>query len=149
MILCRITKDITWQKVVRIHDSYCEWYEKNETIAGLANSKNPMNRQENLIIYMLFMGSLMLQRIVSQHCKGDIYSDYQMMLKGHTYKTIKVRRGSLDCRQACLADTRCRSYNVLFFQQICQLTDSTKEASPDDFVQDNERYHMAKSGKNP
>lgn len=46
-----------------------------------------MNRQENLIIYMLFMGSLMLQRIVSQHCKGDIYSDYQMMLKGHT--TIK------------------------------------------------------------
>ena len=35
MILCRITKDITWQKVVRIHDSYCEWYEKNETIAGL------------------------------------------------------------------------------------------------------------------
>ena len=108
-----------------------------------------MNRQENLIIYMLFMGSLMLQRIVSQHCKGDIYSDYQMMLKGHTYKTIKVRRGSLDCRQTCLADTRCRSYNVLFFQQICELTDSTKEASPDDFVQDNERYHMAKSGKNP
>ena len=38
MILSRITKDITWQKVVRIHDSYCEWYEKNETIAGLANS---------------------------------------------------------------------------------------------------------------
>lgn len=108
-----------------------------------------MNRQENLIIYMLFMGSLMLQRIVSQHCKGDIYSDYQMMLKGHTYKTIKVRRGSLDCRQACLVDTRCRSYNVLFFQQICELTDSTKEASPDDFEQDNERYHMAKSGKNP
>lgn len=108
-----------------------------------------MNRQENLIIYMLFMGSLMLQRIVSQHCKGDIYSDYQMMLKGHTYKTIKVRRGSLDCRQACLADTRCRSYNVLFIQQICELTNSTKEASPDDFVQNNERYHMAKSGKNP
>lgn len=108
-----------------------------------------MNRQENLIIYMLFMGSLMLQRIVSQHCKGDIYSDYQMMLKGHTYKTIKVRQGSLDCRQACLADTRCRSYNVLFFQQICELTNSTKEASPDDFVQNNERYHMAKSGRNP
>ncbi|RMX50674.1 hypothetical protein pdam_00021433, partial [Pocillopora damicornis] len=64
----------------------------------------------------------------------DIYSDYQMMLKGHTYKTIKVRRGSLDCRQACLADTRCRSYNVLFIQQICELTNSTKEASPDDFI---------------
>ena len=53
----------------------------------------------------------------------------------------------LECRDACLADVRCRSYNVAMFTAICELNNQTKEARPEDFVKNKDRYYMAKGPK--
>ncbi|XP_066027845.1 protein kinase C-binding protein NELL2 [Pocillopora verrucosa] len=94
----------------------------------------------------LFFISLVFRDIASQQCHG-IYSIYQMMLKGHTYKTFKTTPGTLKCRDICLADDKCQSYNVVMFIAICELNNRTKEARPEDFVKDEYRYYMAKGPK--
>ena len=93
----------------------------------------------------LFFISLVFRDIASQQCHG-IYSIYQMMLKGHTYKTFKTTPGTLECIEACLADDRCQSFNFMFLA-ICELNNRTKEARPEDFVKDENRYYMAKGLK--
>ena len=70
-----------------------------------------------------------------------------MVLKGHTYKTFKTAPGTPECREACLADVRCQSYNVVMFIAICELNNRTKEARPEDFVKNKDRYYMAKGPK--
>ena len=93
----------------------------------------------------LFFISLVFRDIASQQCHG-IYSIYQMMLRGHTYKTFKTTLGTLECIEACLADDRCQSFNFMFLA-ICELNNRTKEARPEDFVKDENRYYMAKGLK--
>nr|XP_058953160.1 lactadherin-like [Pocillopora verrucosa] len=93
----------------------------------------------------LFFISLVFRDIASQQCHG-IYSIYQMMLRGHTYKTFKTTPGTLECIEACLADDRCQSFNFMFLA-ICELNNRTKEARPEDFVKDENRYYMAKGLK--
>ena len=97
----------------------------------------------------LFFISQMFLNIATQQCGtgGDLYSIYQMMLKGHTYKTFKTTPGTLECREACLADNRCQSFNFVIFFAICELNNQTKEARPEDFVKDENRYYMAKGLK--
>ena len=97
----------------------------------------------------LFFISQMFLNIATQQCGtgGDLYSIYQMMLKGHTYKTFKFTPATLECREACLADDRCKSYNVVMLIAICELNNRTKEAKPEDFVTDEDRYYMAKYPK--
>ncbi|PFX14774.1 hypothetical protein AWC38_SpisGene21047 [Stylophora pistillata] len=92
----------------------------------------------------LFLISQMFRDIVGQQCRagGDLYSIYQMMLKDHTFKTFKFPPGTLECREACLVDDRCQSYNVVMFIAICELNNRTKEARPKDFVKDENRYYM-------
>ena len=46
-----------------------------------------------------------------------------------------------------LADVRCQSYNVVMFIAICALNNRTKEARPEDFVTNKDRYYMAKGPK--
>ncbi|CAH3135331.1 unnamed protein product [Pocillopora meandrina] len=94
----------------------------------------------------LFFISLVFRGITSQRCH-EIYSIYQMMLQGHTYKTFKTTPGTPECRDICLADDRCQSFNVVMFIAICELNNRTKEARPDDFVKDEYRYYMAKGPK--
>ena len=69
-----------------------------------------------------------------------------MMLKGHTYMRIKARPGSpLDCKHACDSDVRCQSYNYIMSQDICELNTRTKEARPDDFIKNSDRYYFKKT----
>ncbi|CAH3141332.1 unnamed protein product, partial [Pocillopora meandrina] len=98
---------------------------------------------------VLFFISQLFRDNFSQRCGagGDLYSIYQMMLKGHTYKTFKTALGTPECREACLADVRCQSYNAVMFIAICELNNRTKEARPKDFVKNKDRYYMAKGPK--
>ncbi len=91
--------------------------------------------------------AIMLRNIASQQCGIDTYSIYQKMLKGHTFETFQAWPGSLDCRQACNSDVRCQSYNYVMFKDICELNNRTKEARPEDFVKDKDRYYMEKAPK--
>ena len=99
------------------------------------------------LIVALLLGSIMFRNISSQQCGVDTYSIYQMMLKGHTYKTFKARPLSVDCREACNSDVRCQSYNYVMFKDTCELNNRTKEARPEDFVKDKDRYYIAKAPK--
>ena len=93
------------------------------------------------VIAVLFV----FRNIYSQQCGIDTYSFYQMMLKGHTFKTFKARPLSLDCRETCNSDVRCQSYNYVMFKDICELNNRTKEARPEDFIKDRDRYYIAKA----
>ena len=105
-------------------------------------------RQASFFIVLFFISQLFREN-ASQQCGagGDLYSIYQMMLKGHTYKSFKTAPGTPGCREACLADVRCQSYNVVMFIAICELNNRTKEARPEDFVKNKDRYYMAKGPK--
>lgn len=46
------------------------------------------------------------------------------------------------CRNACLADVRCQSYNVVMFENLCELNNRSKEARPGDFIENESRYHV-------
>ena len=107
-----------------------------------------VGRQASFFTVLYFISQLFRDN-ASQNCGagGDLYSIYQMMLKGHTYKTFKTAPGTLECRDACLADVRCQSYNVVMFIAICELNNRTKEARPEDFVKNKDRYYMAKGPK--
>ena len=102
---------------------------------------------EEICLIALFMASLMIRNFAAQECGIDSYSIYQMMLKGHTFKAFNVRPGSLDCRQACNSDVRCQSYNYVVFKYICELNNRTKQATPQDFIRDKDRYCMTKTPK--
>ena len=91
--------------------------------------------------------SVLFRDISSQQCGVETYSIYRMMLKGHTYKTFKARPLSVDCREACNSDVRCQSYNYVMFKDICELNNRTKEARPEDFVKDKDRYYIMKAPK--
>ena len=105
-----------------------------------------MAQRQTVVVAILFMVSMITGRNYAvQQCGVDTYSIYQMMLKGHTFKTFKAQKDSFDCRQACLADVRCQSYNVVMFKDICELNNRTKEARPEDFVKDQDRYYMKRA----
>ncbi|XP_022784115.1 neurogenic locus notch homolog protein 4-like [Stylophora pistillata] len=108
-----------------------------------------MAGKQTSFFIVLFLLSQVLHNIASQQCgaDSDLYSIYQMMLKGYTFKTFKFQPGTLECREACLADVRCQSYNVVMFVAICELNNRTKEARPEDFVKDKDRYYMAKKSR--
>ena len=98
---------------------------------------------------VLFFISRLFRDNASQQCGtgGDLYSIYQMIFKGHTYKTFKTAPGTLQCRDTCLADVRCQSFNVVMFIAICALNNRTKEVRPEDFVKNKDRYYTAKGPK--
>ena len=119
--------------------------------AGITDLMRPiwllhMAGRQALFFTTLFFISFVIREIASQQCHG-IYSIHQMMLKGHTYKTFKTTPGTPECRDICLADERCQSFNVVMFIAICELNNRTKEARPEDFVKDEYRYYMAKGPK--
>ena len=88
--------------------------------------------------------------ISSQQCDGE-YSIYGMMLKQHVYKTIKTSI-SLECLQACNDDVTCQSFNYVIFKDMCELNNRTKEARPEDYIPDFDRFYygrVRKRGKMP
>ena len=100
-----------------------------------------------LVFTLLLMVPVLFMNICSQQCGIDTYSVHQMMLRGHTFKTLKARPLSLDCREACLADVRCQSYNYVMFKDICELNNRTQEARPEDFVKNSDRYYITRAPK--
>lgn len=108
---------------------------------------NRMAQQQLFNLAALLVLFLTLGDVCTQQCGTDHYSVYQAMLKYHTFKTLKARPGSLDCRQACISDVRCQSYNYVMYEHICELNNRTKEARPEHFVKDEDRYYITKTPK--
>ncbi|PFX14256.1 hypothetical protein AWC38_SpisGene21603 [Stylophora pistillata] len=68
-----------------------------------------------------------------------------MNLRGHIFKVYRVGL-PVECYLRCEEEVTCQSYNVVVGQNICELNDRTKEATPEDFIPDKRRFYMKRSG---
>ncbi|XP_044167615.1 uncharacterized protein LOC114972694 isoform X2 [Acropora millepora] len=65
------------------------------------------------------------------------------MLQRHVYKTMLADIG-LHCLLTCSTDDRCQSFNFVMSSHMCEFSDRTKEATPGDFIRDQNRYYFEK-----
>ena len=78
-----------------------------------------------------------------EECSGDPeYSILGMMLQRHIYKTITGAPLGNVCLRECYRDFRCQSFNYVISKETCEMNNRTKEARPEDFVPDSDRYHF-------
>ncbi|PFX21003.1 Tetratricopeptide repeat protein 28 [Stylophora pistillata] len=70
-----------------------------------------------------------------------------MMLQKHIFKTITGAAFGDVCLLECYRDVRCQSFNYVFTQDKCELSNRTKEARPEDFVPNSERYYFRRDMK--
>ena len=70
-----------------------------------------------------------------------------MMLQRHIFKRITGATLGDVCLQECYRDVRCQSFNFVIYQEMCELNNRTKEARPEDFVPDSDRYYFKRDWK--
>ncbi|XP_027047903.1 fibrillin-1-like, partial [Pocillopora damicornis] len=76
-------------------------------------------------------------------CRSEYSSTFQRMLIGHTFRKLKTIP-PIECWQACKLDSHCESVNYVFFQNICELNNGTRENSPTNFISDTQRYYLGR-----
>ena len=77
----------------------------------------------------------------AKRCNSE-QSKFGMMLQRHIFKRIMgVSLGHV-CFQECNADVRCQSFNYVISEHVCELNNRTKEARPEDFVPNSDRYYF-------
>ncbi|XP_074631956.1 uncharacterized protein LOC141890395 [Acropora palmata] len=81
----------------------------------------------------------------AQQCPafGSAFSIMGWMLQRHVYKTMLVDIG-LRCLMVCRTDDRCQSFNFVMSHHMCEFNDRVKEARPEDFIPDPDRYYFRK-----
>jgi len=92
---------------------------------------------------VLFVLGQMLYRAVTQQC-GSEASMFGWMLQGHVYHTMMAELGDV-CVSACQKDDRCQSFNFVVCVGMCEFSDRTKEARPEDFIPDPDRYYFRRA----
>ena len=76
------------------------------------------------------------------HCKGA-QSVYGTTLKGHVFQESNAAN-ILACSLLCNSNIRCQSINYVTSRHLCQLNSRTKEARPEDYVQDADRVYLTR-----
>ena len=79
---------------------------------------------------------------MAQQCPSE-RSISGSMLQRHVYKTMLADIG-LHCLLSCGTDDRCQSFNSVMSSHMCEFNDRTKEAKPEDFIPDSNRYYFGK-----
>ena len=83
-----------------------------------------------------------VEKTMAQQCPSK-RSISGWMLQRHVYKTMLTDIG-LPCWLACRTDDRCQSFNFVISSRMCELNTRTKEAKPEDFIRDPDRYYFRK-----
>lgn len=86
----------------------------------------------------------MFHAVNPQQCHsraGFEESIFGWMLQGHIYKTMAVELPHA-CLIACRTDDRCQSFNFVISLHMCEFNDRTKEAKPNDFIQNPDRFYI-------
>ena len=83
--------------------------------------------------------TLVLCGVATQQC-GSEFSIFGMMLQRHTFKEI-VPSTAAQCLEACSNDVICQSFHYVISQTKCELNNRTKEARPEYFRPDPNRYY--------
>ena len=78
-----------------------------------------------------------------EECSGEAeYSISGMMLRQHIYKNITGAPLGNVCLRECYRDVRCQSFNYVVSKETCELNNRTKDARPEDFVLNSDRYYF-------
>ena len=80
---------------------------------------------------------------IAGQCTSSEYSTKLMMLREHVFKEMSTSN-SYECLVACEDDVRCQSFNYVITENICELSNRTKEARPMDFVSNLIRYYFGR-----
>ena len=64
------------------------------------------------------------------------------MLRRHIFKKITGTPLGNVCLRECYRDVRCQSFNYVISKETCELSNRTKEARPEDFVPNSDRYYF-------
>ena len=104
-----------------------------------------MQHFNKMMLWFWLLANVLISRIIhiettNEACRGE-YSVSGKFLKGHTFKTITVDSPTR-CQMLCSQDVRCQSYNFIIGKHICELNNRTKEARPEDIVDDPWRFYM-------
>ena len=99
------------------------------------------------VFYMatVFVMGRLLCDANAQQCAaggGQEISKLGMMLRRHIFKRITGASLSHVCIRECHADVRCQSFNYVINKDMCELNNRTKEARPEDFVPNSERFYF-------
>ncbi|XP_068706633.1 uromodulin-like isoform X2 [Montipora foliosa] len=101
---------------------------------------------KTLFVFSIFVVICqIINKTETQRCPtvGSEESILGWMLQGHIYQTMMANIG-LHCLSACLKDDRCQSFNFVISLHMCEFSDRTKEARPEDFILDADRYYFRK-----
>ena len=94
-----------------------------------------------LAVFLLCQQSF-VESAVEECSGGAEYSISGMMLRQHIFKKITgAPLGNL-CLRECYRDVRCQSFNYVISRGTCELNSRTKEARPEDFVPNSDRYYF-------
>ena len=75
-------------------------------------------------------------------CKR-VRSIYGTMLRGHVFQEHNAAN-ILACSVLCNSNIRCQSINYVMSRHLCELNRKTKEARPEDYVQDADRVYLTR-----
>ena len=97
----------------------------------------------NILAVIFFLSYQAYVESAVEECSGEAeYSILGMMLRRHIYKKITGAPLGDVCLRECYRDVRCQSFNYVISQNTCELNNRTKEARPEDFVPNSERYYF-------
>ena len=96
----------------------------------------------NVIAVFLLCQQSFVESAVEE-CSGDAeYSISGMMLRRLIFKKITGAPLGDVCLRECYRDVRCQSFNFVISQETCELSNRTKEARPEDFIPNSNRYYF-------
>ena len=97
------------------------------------------------LCYMTLFVKLLISQLstmtAGEPCERGEFLASGRALKNHIFKSVVVR-SALDCHFLCKNDKKCNSYNFMITGNICELSNSTKEARPHDFLHDEAGLYM-------
>ena len=95
-----------------------------------------------LRFWIVFTICDVVEKTMAQQCPSE-RSISGWMLQRHVYKTMLADIG-LPCWFVCRTDGCCLSFNLSDASRMCEFNDRTKEAKPEDFIPDPDRYYFKK-----
>ena len=96
----------------------------------------------NILVALLLCQQAFVESAVEE-CSGEAeYSILGMMLGGHIFKKITGAPLGNVCLREFYRDVRCQSFNYVISKETCELNNRTKEARPEDFVPNSDRYYF-------
>lgn len=93
--------------------------------------------------FWLSVGLLMSRIGVFQaapNCQTKEKSVGGMFLRDHTFETCNAELP--ECFIRCAKEVTCQSFNFAIGQKVCELSNRTKDARPEDFVPDPTRLYV-------